>query len=84
EGTQIGDQVVLFGRDGPIAAGKSIRYEVDGKDAVQHLLVDLAPEKSYQIKSSGQVLETKKASQEDDYFGTKVESGVSVKLLLIF
>lgn len=64
EGTQIGDQVVLFGRDGPIAAGKSIRYEVDGKDAVQHMLVDLAPEKSYQIKSSGQVLEAKKASSQ--------------------
>ncbi len=53
EGAQIGGQVVLFGRNGPVAPGATVTYSFNGAGAVQHLLVDLVPSQTYEVIIGG-------------------------------
>jgi hypothetical protein len=55
EGAQIGNQVVLFGRNGPVASSATVTYTFNGSGAVQHLLVDLVPSQTYEVKIGGTV-----------------------------
>jgi hypothetical protein len=53
EGAQIGSQVVLFGRDGPVAPGATVAYAFNGAAATKHLLVDLLPSQTYEVIFGG-------------------------------
>jgi hypothetical protein len=51
EGGQIGDQVVLFGCSGPVAASAVVRFKLAGKSHV--LLTDLRPGQAYEVNVNG-------------------------------
>jgi hypothetical protein len=55
EGAQIGSQVVLFGRDGPVAPGATVTYAFNGSSAAQHMLVDLLPSQAYEVIIGGSI-----------------------------
>jgi len=50
EGVQIGDRLVLFGRDGEVDLGRALSYHFSGKAGVRHLLTNLRPGKKYRVK----------------------------------
>ena len=62
EGVQVGDQVVLFGRDGAVDPAAPVSYEVSG--AAHHLLVDLRPGQAYEVTVDGSPLTTLTASAQ--------------------
>jgi hypothetical protein len=64
EGVQVGDRVVLFGRDGEVPVGKAITYEVSTAKSCRHLLTDLPRERKYQVKVGGTVRETTTTSNQ--------------------
>jgi hypothetical protein len=64
EGTQIGNQLVLFGRDGTVDATTPVTYAVSSSAAVQNLLVDLQPGRTFQVKANGVVIATVTASSQ--------------------
>jgi hypothetical protein len=53
EGAQIGGEIVLFGRTGPIAPSAAVRYKTTSKGSLRHLLTDLRPGQEYQAKVNG-------------------------------
>jgi hypothetical protein len=53
EGSQIGNQVVLFGRDGDLSADTVVTYSFTGTDSVNHLLTNLLPGASYEVIAGG-------------------------------
>jgi hypothetical protein len=62
EGTQVGNQVVLFGRNGVVDATVPVTYSLAGGSATQNLLADLQAGKVYQIAVNGVNLTTVTAS----------------------
>jgi hypothetical protein len=62
EGTQIGNNVVLFGYSGPVTGNSPTTYTFNGSGPTTHTLVDLVPGQQYQIKVNGSVLTTATAS----------------------
>jgi hypothetical protein len=53
EGAQIGNQVVLFGRNGDLTGALNVTYSFDGTTSVQHLLTNLAPGRRYAVTAGG-------------------------------
>ena len=53
EGVQMGNQVVLFGTDGAVDPANPINYSVAGSGTVDHLLTDMQPGRTYQLKVNG-------------------------------
>jgi len=53
EGVQLGDYVVLFGRDGEPEFDKPISYTINGHNKIHHLLTNLASGRRYSIKATG-------------------------------
>jgi hypothetical protein len=65
EGVQMAEYVVMFGTDGAVDLSTgSINYNFSGSVGVKHLLTDLSPGASYQIKIDGVVLGTFTASDQ--------------------
>jgi hypothetical protein len=64
EGSQIGNQLVLFGRNGTVDATTPVTYGLNGSAPVQNLLVDLQPGRTYQIQADGVVVATVTASSQ--------------------
>jgi hypothetical protein len=53
EGVQMGDDLVLFGRDGTVEPSGTITYNVTGGTQITHLLVDLEPGQTYDVVING-------------------------------
>jgi hypothetical protein len=64
EGVQMADQVVLFGRNGDVKPDAPITYQVQGSGSLHHLLVNLKPGTSYQVKANGSVVTKATASAQ--------------------
>jgi hypothetical protein len=64
EGAQIGNRVILFGRDGELPADKPITYEVTIAQPSQHLLTDLPHGRKYQIKVGVAMLQAATTSDQ--------------------
>jgi hypothetical protein len=62
EGTQIGNNLVLFGYSGPVTGSSPATYTFNGSGPTTHTLVDLVPGQQYQIKVNGSALTTATAS----------------------
>jgi hypothetical protein len=59
---QIGEQVVLFGRDGEVDLTTPVSYQVS--DAARNLLVDLRPGQVYEVTVDGNLLTALTASAQ--------------------
>jgi hypothetical protein len=75
EGVQIGNQVVLFGRNGDVDATTPVSYRITATGSVQHLLTNLAAGQNYQITVNGVVLETVAASSQGTLSFTTTTAG---------
>src|SRR5262249_16012468 len=64
EGAQIGDRVVLFGRDGDVDLATPVSYQVTGNGLVQQLVTNLEPGVVYQVQADGAPLPTVTASAQ--------------------
>jgi hypothetical protein len=64
EGMQMGNNVVLFGRNGDVDLTAPVSYQFTGSGADQHLLTNLAPGKNYQVTIGGVVVATVTASSQ--------------------
>jgi hypothetical protein len=65
EGSQIGNQLVLFGRDGTVDLTTAVTYTLgSGASSVNNLLTDLEAGASYQVKVNGAVLTSVVASNQ--------------------
>ncbi|MFM7149229.1 MAG: hypothetical protein ACKO23_05260, partial [Gemmataceae bacterium] len=53
EGVQVGDQMVLFGRDGTVDLGTPTTYQVSASGTVQNLITYLSPGLAYQVTVDG-------------------------------
>lgn len=53
EGSRIGNQLVLFGRNGAVDLTTPLTYTLTGNASVDHLLTDLQPGKAYQLRIDG-------------------------------
>jgi hypothetical protein len=81
EGTEIDNQLVLFGRSGPVAPGATVAYTFNGQAAVQHLLVDLKPSQVYEVSYNGTAEIISSSDQGTLTFSTPAGVG-SVKVQL--
>ena len=64
EGAQLGNRVVLFGRDGDLKPSQPVTYLVTANGSVSHLLTNLPPGQKYQVKTEGAVLTTATATAQ--------------------
>jgi hypothetical protein len=64
EGVRLGNQLVLFGVDGDLKPGTSVRYEASGDAGLHHLLVNLRPGQKYQVKVNGSPLPAVTATEQ--------------------
>src|SRR5262249_5297087 len=64
EGTQMADQVVLFGRNGAVSPVVPVTYQVSGTTPLHHLLTDLKPGQVYHVRVNGAAVATVTASSQ--------------------
>jgi hypothetical protein len=75
QGVEMGNQVVLFGSNGDVDLTTPVSYTITGNGAVQQLLTNLSPGKTYQVTSGGSVLATVTASSAGAISFTTTVSG---------
>jgi hypothetical protein len=77
EGVQMGNQVVLFGTNGPVLGTlvTPLSYSITASGATTHLLVDLTPGQTYQVQVNGSVLTSVTASAQGTITFTTTGSG---------
>jgi hypothetical protein len=80
EGVQVGNEVVLFGRDGAVGRTGPITYQVVGKASVNHLLTDLMAGRQYQVKVAGGQLAARASVQGTLRFSTSGEGKYTVEV----
>jgi hypothetical protein len=82
EGVQMGDEVVLFGRDGLVnPAGGAITYTATGSATLNHFLTDLQPGRAYQLEVNGAPAGSVTATDQGTLsFRTTATGTVTVKL----
>jgi PKD repeat protein len=64
EGVQMGNQLVLFGRNGDVDLSTPVTYQINSSSAVQHLLVNLKAGKTYKVYVNGTLTTTLAASSQ--------------------
>ena len=65
EGVQMGNQLVLFGTNGPVDPATPIAYSAaGGSGTVEHLLTDLQAGRSYQLRVNGALVGSFQASSQ--------------------
>jgi hypothetical protein len=77
EGVQMGNQVVLFGTQGPVLGTllSPLSYSIQATGPTTHLLVDLTPGQTYQVQVNGSPLTTVTASSQGTLSFTTSGSG---------
>jgi hypothetical protein len=75
EGSQIGGQVVLFGRDGDLFADTVVTYSFAGTNSVQHLLTNLLAGQTYEVIAGGSIALVAASAQGTLEFTTPVGVG---------
>jgi hypothetical protein len=79
QGVQVGNQVVLFGRNGDVSTAKPVSYKITAAASVQHLLTNLAAGQKYQVTVNGAAQGTMTASSQGTLsFNTTTAGTLSV------
>jgi hypothetical protein len=82
EGTQIGNNVVMFGYSGQVAGANPATYTFTGMGPVQHTIVDLVPGQTYQVKVNGSLLTSVTASPSGVItFNTTTSNTTTVQII---
>jgi hypothetical protein len=64
EGTQIDNQLVLFGHDGDVNLTTPVTYALIGAAPIDNLLTNLQAGQTYQVHADGQLITTVTASSQ--------------------
>jgi hypothetical protein len=81
EGVALGDQAILFGRDGDVDLAIPDSYEVDSKGVTRHLIVNLKPDRGYVVKAGDAPPTTVTATHQGVVlFNTPAGGGVIVTI----
>jgi hypothetical protein len=75
EGVQMGNELVLFGTDGAVDPSNPVTYTATGTGTVKHLLTDMQPGRSYQLRVNGANLGTVRASGQGTLSFSTVAGG---------
>jgi hypothetical protein len=83
EGVQMGDQVVLFGRNGDVDLTTPVSYQISGSGAVQQLLTNLKAGQTYRVLANGVPVTTVTASSQGTISFSTTPSGTQTIQVLI-
>jgi hypothetical protein len=64
EGVEMGNPVVLFGRNGDVDLTTPVSYQISGNGPVQQLLTNLSPGARYQVTAGGGIVTTVTADSQ--------------------
>jgi hypothetical protein len=81
EGVQMGNDLVLFGRQGDVSSQAAVTYTITSRGTVHHYLVNLKPGQYYQITDNGKVVATVTASDQGTLrFDTTATGGQTIQV----
>ena len=81
EGAQLGDCLVLFGRDGDRKSDQAFSYMIKSRNAVNHLIANLTPGGRYSVKTDGSEVTSVTASAQGTVsFTTSTQGDRTVEL----
>ncbi len=81
QGAQIGNQLVLFGRDGDVNLTTPVTYALTGNAAVDNLLTNLKPGQTFQVRADGRLLATLRSSSQGTLHFTTPAGAHTVQVL---